>query len=89
MKYETITSITIALVMLCIIAGVLMLVLSALNHDVESYEKKCSRVSIDDKTDNCMCPCDRPDWIEAMMKISDTCDGWIVKKGEPCVKWGG
>lgn len=85
MKYETIISIIITLVVLIIIGVTIFITLKDMNTTLGDYEKKCNRISIDNETDNCMCPCDEPTWIEQKLHLNDLCDGWIVKKNESCI----
>jgi hypothetical protein len=86
MKQETIISIITFLIVIGIIIGCTFLVLKGLNHQVEGYEKSCQRMSMNEYEDNCMCPCDKPNWIERKLGLGELCDGWIVNKNESCLE---
>ena len=85
MKKETILSIIIMIMVLAVISAVIFITLKDMNTTLGDYEKKCNRVSIDNESDNCMCPCDEPNWIDKKLHLIDLCDGWIVKKNESCI----
>jgi len=85
MKKETILSIIIMVMVLAVIGVTIFISLKDMNKTLGDYEKKCQRISIDNETDNCMCPCDEPNWIEKKLHLTQLCDGWIVKKNESCI----
>ena len=85
MKKELMLNITIFIVVLGIIGVTIFMTLKEMNIQVEDYEQRCSRMSMNEFEDNCFCPCDEPNWIERKLGLGTLCDGWIVKKNESCL----
>jgi hypothetical protein len=83
---EIMISIIFAIIMLSVLICMIILILSGFNKSVKDIEKACTRISINEFEDNCMCPCDELTWIEKKLNLKQLCDGWIVKKGESCIQ---
>ena len=83
--YSIILTIILTIALLIILALVTLYILANLKNQVNKYESECSRMSINEYEDNCYCPCDKPTWLEKKLHLYKTCDGWIVKKNEPCL----
>jgi hypothetical protein len=81
---DLIINIVVFFLIVLIVVLTTLLILSELNEQVPEYEKSCTRVSIDSNYDNCMCPCDKPNWIEKKLNLRQLCDGWIVPKNQSC-----
>ena len=63
-------------------------VVKHMNNQLTIFESQCNRTSFNEYEDHCICPCPEPTWIEKKLHLFDTCDGWIVKKGEACINTG-
>jgi len=86
MKTETIISILLLIFVLFLIILSSIIILGQMRTLSKEGETVCQRVSMNEYEDNCMCPCnEKLTWIDRKLNIKDTCDGWIVKKGEPCI----
>jgi len=85
MKSEKIYSLILTIGVISIVVGVGFFILKEMNSQVKGYEESCSRYSINEYEDNCMCPCDEPNWIERKLGLGTLCDGWIVGKNESCL----
>ena len=85
--FEILEGIILIVVTIGIIIYITFLILEQMNYQIKDYEKSCFRMSMNEFEDNCMCPCDEPNWIEQKLGLGTLCDGWIVKKNQSC--WRG
>lgn len=91
MKNEIVTGIVCSILVFLIMIFIGFIVLKNLEQKTKEFEENCSRYSVNNETDNCMCPCDVPSKFQVLIgrfgiiTYSTLCDGWNVKKNEPCL----